>query len=633
MKKNNILLLILVLAAAVCHAQTNLELADASYNNKDYAEAIGLYQKVLKKPSKQTPVADIKYKIAEGYRYTGKYTEAIDYYEQAKADGYANPNYLYQEGMIYLKQANYGKAEEKFNTFLTQQPNDKDATRQLNNIKFIQTASNEPVFYTVANATSLNTTYNDYAAAPVGNTVTFTSSRLEDKEKVYGFDGQGFTDIYQAVYNKEAKTYEKALVLASISTPINEGELSYSPVTKTGYFCRCNDAVKGKDKKKPVLCYIMETNYDEATSAWNTPKVVELPSPQTSDMWHPAISTSGDKLYFVSKMEGSLGGNDIWVMQKNGSTWGAPVNLGATVNTDGDEMFPTATDSVLYFASDGHPGYGALDIFASTITNGTYNKPTNLKQPFNSSADDFYLAYNADRTSGYFTSNRVGGAGGDDIYTFFLTPVNLTVKGRITDQDNGQPIAGVQVVLTTATGSDTAYTNANGDYTFNLDKDKDYKINVLTPGYFGDSRKLTTQGEKFSKEFSKANGNNYDFSIKRIPKEEIKIEDIYYDYDSYNLRDESKPSLDKLVKLLEDTPGALVQINSHTDERGKFEYNLKLSENRAKSVVDYLVEKGISAGRLSSKGFASSMPVVKGAKTEEEHQKNRRTTFQVLKND
>ena len=155
----------------------------------------------------------------------------------------------------------------------------------------------------------------------------------------------------------------------------------------------------------------------------------------------------------------------------------------------------------------------------------------------------------------------------------------------------------------------------------------------MTPGYFGDSRKLSTQGEKFSKEFSKANGNNYDFSIKRIPKEEIKIEDIYYDYDSYNLRDESKPSLDKLVKLLEDTPGALVQINSHTDERGKFEYNLKLSENRAKSVVDYLVEKGISAGRLSSKGFASSQPVVKGAKTEEEHQKNRRTTFQVLKND
>lgn len=629
----NILVIIMLLTATLSKAQTNLELADAAYNNKDYTEAVGLYKKILIKPGKQIPVAEIKYKVAESYRYTGKYTEAIDYYEQAKADGYANPNYLYHEGVIYMKQANYAKAQEKFEAFLVLQPNDKDATRQLNNIKFMQSATQEVVFHTVTNVTSLNTVYNDYAAAPVGNTVTFTSSRLEDKEKVYNFDGQGFTDIYQATYNKEGKTWDKALLLPTLSSPINEGELSYSPVTKTGYFTRCNDVVKGKDKKKPVLCYIMETTYDEATASWAAPKAIELASPQVSDMWQPSVSTSGDKLYFVSKMEGSLGGNDLWLMQKNGSSWGTAVNLGSTINTDGDEMFPVATDSTLTFASDGHPGYGALDIFTSTITNGTYNKPTNLKQPFNSSADDFYLTYNTDKTSGYFTSNRVGGAGGDDIYNFFLTPVILTVKGRITDQDNRQPIAGVQVVITTAGGTDTTYTNANGDYTFNLDKDKDYKINVITPGYFGDSRKLTTQGEKFSKEFSKATGNNYDFSIKRIPKEEIKIEDIYYDYDSYNLRDESKPSLDKLVKLLEDTPGALVQINSHTDERGKFEYNLKLSENRAKSVVDYLVEKGISAGRLSSKGFSSSQPVVKGAKTEEEHQKNRRTTFQVLKND
>jgi peptidoglycan-associated lipoprotein len=200
--------------------------------------------------------------------------------------------------------------------------------------------------------------------------------------------------------------------------------------------------------------------------------------------------------------------------------------------------------------------------------------------------------------------------------------------------ETNQPIAGAIVVLSAADGtSDTTTTNANGEYLFNLDKDKDYKINVLNPGYFGDSRKLSTQGVKASKEYSKANGQNYDFAIKRIPKEEIKIDNIYYDYDSYNLREESKPSLDKLVKLLEDTPGALVQINSHTDERGKFDYNLTLSDNRAKSVVEYLISKGISAGRLSSKGFSSSQPVVKNAKTEEEHQMNRRTTFQVLKND
>jgi outer membrane protein OmpA-like peptidoglycan-associated protein len=350
-------------------------------------------------------------------------------------------------------------------------------------------------------------------------------------------------------------------------------------------------------------------------------------------MGQPSISSDGKQLYFASRMEGSTGGSDVWVTTYNGSQWGEPQNLGTTINTEFDEMFPVVFhDSILYFSSEGNIGYGGLDLFYSVKSNGTWGKPVNLKAPFNSSADDFAIVYNNDKSAGYFSSNRTGGAGSDDIYSFFLTPVNLTVKGRVTDVDGGNALVNAMVILSSADGNDTTYTNANGEYTFVLDKDKDYKINVISPGYFGDSRRLTTQGEKFSKEFSKANGNNYDFSIKKIPKTEIKIENIYYDYDSYNLRDESKPELDKLVKLLEDTPDANVQINSHTDERGKFDYNMKLSENRAKSVVDYLIEKGISPGRLSSKGFASSQPVIKNAKTEEEHQMNRRTTFQVLNN-
>jgi peptidoglycan-associated lipoprotein len=628
--KKHLTIIMLFAAMGICSAQTNLELAYEAFGAKEYAAALPLFEKALKKPEKKTDLADIKFKVAECYRYNGKPDEAIDWYNQAKAEGYANPNYLFHQANIYLKQGKYEQAQKKFENFLEAQPNDKDATRLLNNCKYALTTAQDSSLYTFKNEKELNTIYSDYAAAPLKYLLVFTSSRISEKgEAVYSYDGQGFSDLYQAAYYKEDKTWSKAKKLEPISAAGNDGVLSYCEKTKTVYFTRCNDG-KGKNN----YCRIFEASYDDATNIFETPKPIALSFQQKGDMEQPAIATNGDKLWFASRMEGGNGGSDLWYMRKEGDSWSEPVNAGTVINTEFDEMFPVLRDSVLYYSSEGNIGYGGLDLYYATLSNGSWTKPVNLKAPFNSSGDDFFIVYNSDNKSGYFSSNRSGGAGSDDIYSFFLTPVNILVKGRISDMETSQPIAGAVVVLSAADGtSDTTTTNANGEYLFNLDKDKDYKINVLNPGYFGDSRKLSTQGVKASKEYSKANGQNYDFAIKRIPKEEIKIDNIYYDYDSYNLREESKPSLDKLVKLLEDTPGALVQINSHTDERGKFDYNLTLSENRAKSVVEYLISKGISAGRLSSKGFSSSQPVVKNAKTEEEHQMNRRTTFQVLKND
>ncbi len=627
--KNILTTLTLLFTLVVCNAQTNLEMANDAFAAKEYTTALDYFQKVLKKPEKKTDLADVNFKVAECYRYNGKFDDAVTYYNQAKAAGYSNPVYLFHQGNIYLKQGKYEDAQKKFESFLAAQPNDKDATRLLNNCKFAINTALDPWFYTYKNEKDLNTLYNDYAAAQLKFLLVFTSSRLEEKgEKIYSFDGQGFSDLYQTAYFKEDKTWSKAKKIEAISAEKNDGVLAYCEKTKTVYYTRCNDG-----KTKDNFCRIYEANYDDATNIFGIPKPISLSFTQKSDMEQPAVSTDGNKLYFASRMEGGQGGSDIWVTCRSGDSWSEPVNAGSIINTEFDEMFPVMHDSALCYSSEGFTGYGGLDLFSSAYVNGAWSKPQNLKTPFNSSADDFFVSFNADGKSGYFSSNRTGGAGGDDIYSFFLTPVNLVVKGRVTDVDNSSPLAGATVVLTTADGkTDTTTTNANGEYSFNLDADKDYKINVLNPGYFGDSKKLTTQGEKFSKEFSKANGNNYDFSIKRIPKTEIKIDNIYYDLDSFVLREESKPSLDKLVKILEDTPDAYVQINSHTDERGKLEYNTKLSENRAKSVVDYLVSKGINPAHLTSKGFGFSSPVIKGAKTEEEHQQNRRTAFQVIQN-
>lgn len=627
--KSLLLIGIFLAIANVLTAQTNLELAMESFNAKEYTAALPLFEKVLKRPDKKTDVADIKFKVAECYRYTGRPDEALNWYEQAKAEGYPNPNYLFHEGNIYLKQGKYPQAQKKFEEFLEKVPNDKEATRLLNNCRFAQSTAEEKSIYTFKNETALNTEFSDYCAFPVKDQLIFTSSRLEEKgQEVYSYDGQGFSSLYTSSYQKEDKTWSKPAKLNLLNTDFNDGVLTYCEKTKTAYFTRCNDK-----KSKTGLCGIMETNYDEATNTWSAPKPIALSFVPKGDMEQPAISTDGNKLYFASRMEGGQGGSDIWVMNKSGSQWSEPQNLGSSINTELDEMFPVENNNTLYFSSEGFTGLGSLDIYSSLNRDGKWSQPVNLKAPFNSSADDFFITYKADG-SGYFTSNRAGGVGKDDLYSFFLTPVNLVVKGRITDQDDSHPLADATVYLTTNDGQiDSTRTNANGEYMFTLAADKDYKINVNSPGYFGDSRRLNTQGEKFSKEFSKANGNNYDFAIKKIPKTEIKIDNIYYDYDSYTLREESKPSLDKLVKLLEDTPDAMVQINSHTDERGKQDYNLKLSEERAKSVVDYLVEKGISQGRLSWKGFGFSQPVIKGAKTEEEHQMNRRTAFQVINTD
>lgn len=626
MKKYSIII-VLLFVLKISSAQTYLEMANDAFAAREYTTALELYQKVLKKPSKKDDLGEIRFKVAESYRYNGKLDEAVEWYDKAKGAGYSNPNYLFHQGSIFLKQAKYQQAKEKFEAFLVLVPGDKEATLQLNNTNYIMNLPKDSSVFTFKNETGLNTPFGEYAALSLKNAVVFTSSRLENKEeKVYSFDGQAFSDIYQTTYSKENKTWSKAQKASALNTAVNEGFLSYNEKTRTAYFNRCNDA-----KSKDDFCRIYQVSYDEATSTFGTPKLLPLSFTQKTTMKQPSVSADGNTIYFAAKMDGGLGGYDIWMIKKNGDSWGEPINAGNVINTEFDEAFPVIRDSLLVYSTEGLPGLGGLDLFASVLTNGTFSKPQNLKAPFNSSGDDFYLVYNADGKSGYLSSNRSGGLGDDDIYSFFLTPVNLIVKGRIIDVDNNQPVVGATVVLTAADGTtDTTTTNANGEYTFTLKQDQDYKINVLNPGYFGDSKKLTTQGEKFSKEFSKNTGYNYDFAIKKIPKTEIKIDNIYYDLDSFVLREESKPSLDKLVKILEDTPDAFVQINSHTDERGKVEYNTTLSQNRAKSVVDYLVSKGINPTRLTAKGFGFSDPVIKGAKTEEEHQQNRRTAFQVI---
>lgn len=608
------------------YAQTRLEQADEAFQHRQYSIALEEYRKVLSGKIKNR--SEISYKIAECYRYLGNYVEALQWYERARKEGYTESHLLYHQAAILMKLGNYDEAERVVNELRSLMPHDKSVIQMTQQIKFAQKKPEMPPIYSIQPVTALNTPYSDYGLSPLKNRFVFTSSRLDHKyEPIYTFDGQGFSDLYEVSYHTKDKTWTKPVKIHALSSPYNDGNFSYCEKTNTAYITQCSQKLG-----KSTICKIYESKYDEIAHTWSVPQPIVTSLPDNTDMAHPAISADGQYLFFCSRKEDGRGGSDIWVMQHNGKHWDHPQNLGEHVNTELDEMFPfLLNDTTLYFASEGHEGYGGLDLFYSLKRNGTWTKPVNLRAPFNSSADDFSLIFLTGKNEGYFSSDRPGGAGSDDIYHFFLTPITLTVTGKVTDIDTRHSIKGATIILTSEEGNtDTTYTNADGVYEFLLDKNKNYKINAIYPGYFGDSKKLSTIGEMYSKEFSAATGHNYDFAIKKIPKEEIRIDDIYYDYNSYALREESKPNLDKLVKLLEDTPDAIIQINSHTDERGGFKYNMELSENRARSVVLYLIEKGIDPARLSSKGYGYTMPVVKNAKTEEEHQLNRRTTFKVI---
>lgn len=624
MKQTTIIILMLL---TVCTAwgQSRKELADKAFEHKEYYAAIEQYKKHLEKDRNPGNKGEVYFNVAESYRHLLQYKEALEWYNKAEGAQFELPILHFQKGRVLLNLGDYAKAKTSLDKFLTLQPNDKDGLRLKNNADFALGMKNDPQsLFTVVNEQLLNTSFSDYGALYFEDKVIFTSSRMDEggDNKTYQVDGQGFSSFFLANYNKESKTWDKPVKLTDVSSNFNDGVLTFSPDTKTAYFTQCSG-------DKGELCRIMESKYNAGTKAWSVPQPINYPGEQVP-MAHPTVSKDGNWMWVTSRKADGKGGSDIWLLERRGLGWSEPTNVDA-INTEYDEAYPVYfNDTTLYFSSNGYVGMGGLDLFVTIKRGGQWSKPTNLRAPFNSSADDFLIVYGKNKEEGYFSSNRNGGKGSDDIYSFYLTPINLVVKGNVKDV-NGGPLKGAIVVLTASDGTvDSTLTDDLGNYSFTLDKNLDYKINVNIPEYFGDSRRLTTQGELYSKEFSKLNGYDYDFALLRIPKEEITIDDIYYDYNSAILRPESLGSLDKLVKLLEDSPDVQVLINSHSDERGDDKYNLKLSDERAKSVVDYLVSKGINPSRLTSKGWGETALLIKKATTEEEHQKNRRTTFKVV---
>jgi outer membrane protein OmpA-like peptidoglycan-associated protein len=343
---------------------------------------------------------------------------------------------------------------------------------------------------------------------------------------------------------------------------------------------------------------------------------------------HPTLSEDGKTLFFVSDMPGSMGGTDLYKSQLDNGQWTNPVNLGYTVNTAGNEMFPYIHhDGALYFSSDAHNSLGGLDVFI-TYNNGLrWAQPENLNYPLNSSKDDFGFSLSSDDSSGFVTSSR---ASADKIYSFEKFPPTFNLFGSAKDKFSNMPVKDVLVEITDAKTGEVIkmVSNENGKFELILRPESEYRLYCTKLGCFSRTDKISTKGLKYSQDFYA------DFLVEPIIiNKPIVLENIYYDFDKWNIREDAAKELDKLVKILNDNPKIDIEMGSHTDVRGNDQYNQILSDKRAKAAVDYLISQGIDSNRLSYKGYGEKVLVNACVNdvycSEEDHQKNRRTEFKV----
>ena len=613
-----------------------------SYSNGDYNVAIGHYQQAVDH-GVEPGVAN--YQIAESYRLSNRIDEALPFYQAAIESGVEDTVIHLHYAYALKANSEYEKAKEELNEYLAPRdtilPYTALAKTELQNLENLGKILSKDVYFEVEPVAHVNSEGAEYAPLVFNGKFYFTSSR--GNNNIYKATGTPFTNIFQAPISEGKIEIEKASVIGEdfAINEVNEGIVAFSPDGKTMVFARGND---GKRKgTKDVNLYTSRLIRGE----WSEPQLMTINDP---DSWTstPAFSGNGRTLYFASNRPGGQGGTDLYSARlDNYGRWGGVQNMGPEINTPGNEMFPyVSDDGKMYFSSTGHPGMGGLDIFVATRKDGVINIE-NLGPPVNSTADDFGICFTSIK-DGYFTSNRESGTGDDDIYAFVnndpnLKVVNYFLAGKTTTtNDDGEEeiLQRVSVKLTSPSGSVIAsdVTGMDGAFKFEVEGGTNYELIGEKEGHFTTRLPFTTVGKTIPQEqlVEMVTDTTFyqDLLLENIfVGKTIVLENIYYDYDEHFIRDDAAVELDKLVAVLRDNPQISIELSSHTDARGDNDYNQKLSQRRAEAAVTYLIESGIDPARITAKGYGEEKLILMNAMTEEEHQVNRRTEFQVTKID
>ncbi|MCB9245321.1 MAG: OmpA family protein [Flavobacteriales bacterium] len=646
-KKTGYLAVVLSLVLFGC--KVKMEEANKNFDLHQYAVASDMYKQVLKGDISKEDKQLACFRAAEGYRYTHDSKNALKYYARAIRYGMKDPIVFFREAEMLMEQEQYTEAIKKFSEYQKINPSDKEAALKIKGCELALKCADKKTRYIVESFKVANETKTDDRVPRYADrkqkSIMFTSNREGGVSKKQDkWQGRYFEDLYVTeMKGKRGREKWQAPVLVEGFTEWNEGAVTFDKRYSTMYLTQCS-GLKGEQ----TTCKIYEAK--KRGKEW---ELDPNPLPFCSDSFscgHPALSADGKKLYFVSDMPGSMQDEskepsertkDIYVANfvRRGGTWGEPINLGPTINTKGNELFPFVhDDGTLYFSSDGHITIGGLDILFSKPKSESptdWEEPENMGCPINSRADDFGILVDENKEHGFFSSDRARD-GDDDIYEFSMTPLVIILKGTVTDCESNLPLKDALVVITNNVDSTKIRlkTDNKGYYETPLRPGVKYEITASKrEDYFYDSKPkfVSTEGIDQSTEFVK------DFCL-RNQCDDVFVLPIYYDLDKAFLRPESKEVLQGLVETLKKYPKMSVELGSHTDCRASYEYNISLSQRRADSAVAYIISQGINPFRLEARGYGESQLTNKceceGTKkvpcTEEEHQENRRTTVKVV---
>jgi outer membrane protein OmpA-like peptidoglycan-associated protein/tetratricopeptide (TPR) repeat protein len=614
-----------------------IEKAKHAFEQKRYNTSANMFKKVYPKVKNEESQDSILFMVAESYRLSNNFGEAVKWYEKLVNTRYPNPRIIYSYGLLLKNFEQYEEAGRKFYDFLFEMPANPDGKREMEASKLASVWKNNPEKFTIKNLSELNTSYSDYAPFFVKNKLIWSSSRTESTgNEIFEWTGQKCADFFEA---EKAGYSWKAIskLKGNVNTNYNEGVAWIDTSYTTMYLTLCN----GRDGKSPG-CKIY-VSYQNDTG-WSTPELLPFCKDDYS-YGHPAMTADGKRLYFASDMPGGLGQKDIYYIEFNkyNNTWGQPTNLGKNVNTAEDDMFPYIHDNgTLYFASKGWMGMGGLDIFKTIYENGQWQMVENLKYPINSGGDDFGISFvpASQQLEGepiaYFSSNRIGGKGDDDLYSITIKPFRFMLKPKLVNKQTKNVISAAVITITDSVQAErfNLRTTIDGTTSADLPINEVLWVNAEKEMYF------TVEPISIStKDLYKDSVLELIIYLEPLPQDdmEITLDGILYDLDKAELRPESKLILDSLVILLNKNPKLVIELASHTDSRASAEYNLKLSQRRAESCVNYLVSKGINKIRLKPVGYGETRLINDCEDdvdcTEEEHQLNRRTTFRIISND
>lgn len=611
--------------------------AEYHYNQKEYQFAIEKYQQAMRYGGDS---AEMNFKIAEAYRRSNRLQEAEPFYSKAIAAHVTEEEAYFYHALALKSVGKYESAIARMNEYLKIGTNFDLINRgkiELKNINALAKIIDKDVYFEIANVTDLNSPEADYSPVYYNKKVYFTSSR--GAEKMHAATNTGFTNIYEYTFDGVGQYTGQARELPEIINTHDAHEASavFSKDGRTMYFAKSYNGERKSGQEVDI--YMSEM---QADGTWGAPVKLPINDEAAWDS-NPWLSEDGKTLYFSSNREGGVGNNDLYKATRDANgVWGNVTNLGAPYNTKGNDMFPYVLPGKnrLYFASDGHPSFGGLDLFFAIKDSTGKMVIENMGAPINSSYDDFGITLK-DTTDGFFCSNRPGGKGDDDIYEFkFKKPeihyfVDISIWGKESEAGTEHELGTATILIINEVTGDTMKTlktDDKGKLSLEVEPVTKYKVIAMHDGYFTGHEEFVVAKVPYSD--LKPGYNEHRQAVKVVlPRKAtnvvLTIDNIYYDYDKWNIRSDAEVELAKVVVLMQENPDISIELGSHTDERGSSTYNRNLAQKRANSAVDWIIAHGIDKSRITAKGYGEDTPFIKNAQTEEDHQKNRRTTIRV----